>query len=201
MTIPSGIMFGSKVVVVPGYASGFTHSANIASLLEGQNYRWVQRGEPIGEFRIRGSFREGLFARLALTKLHTAAIRCPVSGLLLHTTLSHELSGRLKTWNTMEDPPTAALALLLPNDEPKPEPGDYLYSAMCRLAREMKHYYFQKSRHWSMNGFSPEMLDELIAMQLTARPRIFDGLPRWGDYLDEARTRKPELRPYLNHLT
>ena len=200
MAIPTGITFGSKVVVVPGYASGFTHSAGVASLMDGQNYRWVKRGEQIGEFRINGSYRDSFIARLMSTKLHTAEIRCPVSGLLLHTNLSHELSNRLHGWNTMEEPPSAALALLLPDDEPKPESGAYLYSAMCGLVRDMSHYYFKDSRYWSMKAFTQEQLDHLIDIQLNAQPRIFDALPRWSEYLDEARTRKPELRPYLKHL-
>lgn len=201
MSIPTGITFGSKVLVVPGYASGFTHSANIESLFERENYRWVQRGEAIGEYRIDGSYGEGFLARLTSSKLHTAQIRCPVSGLLLHTTLNHELFGRLEEWNTMKEPPLAACALLLPDDEPKPESGEYIYSAMCRLARDMKHYYYKPSRYWTMSGFSPESFDALIRTQLSAQPRIFDALPNWGDYFDEARTRKPELRPYLKHLT
>lgn len=200
MTIPAGITLGSKVVVVPGYASGFTHSANVVSLLERQNYRWVKRGEPIGEFRIDGSYGEGFLAKLTSTKLHTATIPCPVSGLLLHSTLSHEISSRLEGWNAMKEPPAASFALLLPDDEPRPESGECIYSSMCRLARDMKHYYFKDSRYWSMSGFSPEMFEELISIQINAHPKIFDAMPNWSDYLDDMRTQKPELRPYLKHL-
>lgn len=201
MTIPMGITFGSKVVVVPGYSEDFVHSANIESLMFRQNYRWVQRGEPIGEFRINGSLGDGFFAKLSSTKLYTATIRSPVSGLLLHTELSSHFRRDLDTWNTRKEPPSAVMALLLPDDEPKPEPGTYIYSDMCRLARDMGHYYAKRSRYWSYGAmFSPKELDEICDMQMALQPRIFNALPVWSEYLDEARTLKPELRPYLKHL-
>lgn len=200
MDIPHGITFGSKVAVVPGYASGFTHSGNVLDLMERQNYRWIKRGEPIADFKIEGSYGDSFFSRLIDSKVHFAPIRCPVSGLLLHSTLKHELSSYLKDWNSMINPPLADFALLLPDDEPMPESGEYMYQEMCSLIRGMGHYYFRDSRYWSMGAFSPEALDNLIKLQLGARPMIFDALPTWGEYLDEARTNKPELRPYIKHL-
>lgn len=200
MQIPQGITFGSKVVVVPGYASGFTHSGSVESLMEGQNYRWVTRGDPIGEFRINGSFGDNFISRLTSSKLHSAQIRSPVSGLLLHSTLKDELSLYLEGWNSMKQPPIADFAILLPDDEPKPESGEYMYSLMCRLIRDMSHYYFKDSRYWSMPAFSPDGLEQLIELQMSAQPMIFDALPTWSDYLDQARTQKPALRPYIKHL-
>lgn len=200
MQIPHGITFGSKVVVVPGYASGFTHSGDFLNLMAGQDYRWVTRGDPIGEFQIYGSFGDNFISRLTSSKLHSAPIRCPVSGLLLHSTLQDELSKYLEDWNLMEQPPLAEFAILLPDDEPKPESGQYIYSAMCRLIRDMSHYYFKHSRDWGMRAFSPDVLAILIELQMSAQPVIFDALPKWSGYLDEVRTRKPELRPYIKHL-
>ncbi|MDY6856142.1 MAG: hypothetical protein SWO11_15850 [Thermodesulfobacteriota bacterium] len=200
MDVPQGITFGSKVAVVPGYASGFTHSGNVIGLMDRQNCRWIKRGEPIAEFKIKGSYGKGFFSRLIDSKVHSVPIPCPVSGLLLHTTLKHELSSYLEDWNSMENPPLADFALLLPDDEPKPESGEYMYERMCNLVRDMSHYYFKRSRYWSMKAFSPEILDNLISLQLSANSVIFDALPTWGEYLDEARTNKPELRPYIKHL-
>lgn len=203
MDIPQGITFGTKVVVIPGYLSGFTHSGNIRTYEEKRNYRWVKRGEPIGEFVIEGSYDDSFLARLFNTKLHSSSIKSPVSGLVLHPTLSHELHSYLeeKNWNSMKNPPIANYALLLPDDEPKPESGNYIYSDMCRLIQNMKHYYFKKSRYWSMGEFSEDGLEGLIKNQLNADPLIFDALPKWSGYLDEARTVYPELRPYLKHLS
>ncbi len=200
MQIPNGITFGSKVAVVPGYASGITHSGNVVSLMARQSYRWVARGEAIGEFRIEGSFGDSFLSRLISSKTHSAPIKCPVSGLLLYSELKDELSGYLKDWNSMKQPPIADFALLLPDDEPKPESGKYIYSEMCQLIRDMKHYYFKDSRYWTLPAFSPDNLEKLIEYQIAAQSKIFDALPRWSDYLDEARTKKPELRPFLKHL-
>lgn len=187
-------------MVAPGYASAFTHSAKVVNLMERQNYRWVQRGEPIAEFRINGSYGEGLLARMTSTKDYTALIRSPASGLLLHTDLDHALNHDSKEWNARTDPPTAAFALLLPDDEQQPESGKYMFDAMCRLARDMRHYYLKDSRYWSMTALEPEAFEELMVIQCSANPLIFDALPNWADYLDEARTQKPELRPKLKHL-
>lgn len=199
MNIPSGVTFGSKVAVIPGCASGFTHSGNVESLMKRQNYRWVKRGEPIGRFSIHGSYGNSLLSRLMDSKVHTALIPCPVSGLLLHS----ELDGNafnLEEWNSMQQPPIAAFALLLPDDEPKPDSGEYMYRSMCNLINDMRHYYFKDSRYWSMKAFSPELLSRLIQLQLEVQPKIFDALPRWSEYFDEARTNKPEVRPYIKHL-
>lgn len=198
--VPAGTKFSSKVVVVPGYASGFTHSGNVQSLMQGQNYRWVNRGDAIGEFRLHGSLDDSSLSRLLCSKTHSATIRAPVSGLLLHSTLSHDFSDTLSNWNAMKQAPVASFSILLPANEPAPESGEYVYSAMCRLASDMKHYYLKDSRYWSMAAFTSESFDELVKLQTTAQPRIFDVLPAWSDYLGEAHTLKPELRPLIQHL-
>lgn len=200
MDIPQGITFGTKVAVIPGYASGFTHSGYVTDLCEKKNYCWIKRGDPIAEFKIEGSFNDSFLSRMFDSKVHSAPIRSPVSGLLLHTTLKHELSSYLEDWNSMKEPPLADFALLLPDDEPKPETGEYMYERMCNLARSMSHYYYKKSRFWSMDAFSPDIMDTLISLQLGANPVIFDALPTWEDYLNEARTDKTELRPYIKHI-
>ena len=200
MDIPQGITFGTKVAVIPGYASGFTHSGYVTDLMRKQNYCWIKRGDPIAEFKVEGSYNNSLLSRLIDSKSHSVPILCPVSGLLLHPTLKHELSSYLEDWNSMQTPPLADFALLLPDDEPKPETGEYMYERMCNLIRNMSHYYFRNSRYWSMEAFSPDILDNLIDLQLNANPIIFDALPTWEDYLDEARTNNPEIRPYIKHI-
>lgn len=200
MEVPTGVTFGSKVAVIPGYASGFTHSGDVVSLMKNENYRWVTRGEPIAEFQIHGSCGDNFISRWLSSETHSVQIKCPVSGLLLHSTLKHELSQYLENWNSMKEPPRADFAVLLPDDEPPMETSEYIYSSMCRLIRDMKHYYLKKSRYWSMSAFSPERLEALIEEQLSAQPIVFDALPTWNDYLNEARTKQPELRPYLKHL-
>lgn len=200
MDIPQGITFGAKVAVIPGYASGFTHSGQVKDLFERQSYCWIKRGDPIAEFRIEGSYSNNFLSKLINSKVHSVSIPSPISGLLLHTTLKHELSSYLKDWNSMNSPPMADLALLIPEDEPKPETGKYMYKGMCDLIRNMSHYYYDNSRYWSMEAFSPDHLNNLINLQLSANPIIFEALPTWGDYLDEARTIKPEIRPLIKHI-
>ncbi|KKL19831.1 hypothetical protein LCGC14_2461540 [marine sediment metagenome] len=202
MDIPKDTKFTTKVVVVPSYLGGFTHSGYVRNFTEKRNYRWIKRGEPIGEFVIKGSSYDTFYSRTFNKKLHSVPIKSPVSGLVLHPTLSSglEIFLRDKNWNSLKNPPTANFALLIPDDEPVPETGNYIYAEMCRLIQDMKHYYFRESRYWTMGALSEEKLNELIRFQLSANPLIFDALPNWAPYQKEARIKYPELRPYIDHL-
>ncbi|MBU2876435.1 MULTISPECIES: hypothetical protein [Alteromonadaceae] len=200
MDIPNGITIGSKVAVIPGYASGFTHSGSVIDLLNKQNYCWINRGDPIAEFKINGSYNNNVLSRLIASKVHSVYVPSPVSGLLLNTKLKDETLSYLEDWNSLKAPPLVNFAVLLPDDEPKPETGKYMYKNMCNLARQMSHYYYKNSRYWSMEAFSPDILTRLIDVQLSVNPLIFDVLPKWADHLDEARINKPELRPYIKHI-
>lgn len=203
MQIPNGISFGSKVLVVAGCDSWFRHSGELVGLMEaplrGQGFRWVKRGDPIAEFRIHGSVGDSFLSRWTSSELHTAPIRCPASGLVLHGRLNDGFAHYLANWHSTNYP-GVDFAILLPDDEPTPESAEYVYSPMCHLIRKMSHYYFKKSRSMGWSAFSPDKLEGLLKLQLGAQPKLFDALPFWSSYFDEARTDKPELRPYLKHL-
>ncbi len=196
--VPSGISFGNKVLVVPGIASQFTHSGEINSVLETGTYTWISRGDAIAEFFIDGSYSSGFLSRTFSNQRHVVEIRSPVSGLVLHATLDDEHS--LAKWSSLKQPPLAKFAILLPDDEPQPENASFIFGSTCALIQDMKHYYLKQSRRWSMGPFTEQRLDELISLQRSVSPLIFDALPFWRDYLDEARTKRPELRPLLKHL-
>ena len=201
MEIPKGISFGSKVLVLPGYLGGFTHSGYMNKYSKKRNYRWIKRGEPIAEFVIRGSYYNSLYSRLFNTEEHSVVIKSPVSGLGLHQILSTDSRLERDSWlKDSSNPPYANYAILLPDDEPPPQTGEYMYSSMCNFIMNMKHYYFKDSRYWTMKGFFEEHLKDMIKIQLSANPIKFDALPNWKDYLNEARTNFPELRPHLKHL-
>lgn len=187
--VPSGVKFSSKVVVVPGYLSGLTHSGEFLNLMERKSYPWINRGDIVGEFRIHDSD-------------HIAPIRAPASGLLLHKELSCDgcSASSAREWNNRVQPPLAKLAILLPEDESAPESVQYIYSEMCRIVCEMKHRYLEKSRYWSMGPFTSEVFDELVKLQTAREPKIFDAVPNWRDYIEEAKVKRPELRSLLAHL-
>ncbi len=201
MEIPEGISFGSKVAVIPGYLSPFTHSGHMNDLRKKLIYRWINRGDVIGLFEIKGSYDNNIFSRTFNSKTHTANIKSPVSGLVLHSTLKHTFTNDFERWNSGKGQTLANFAILLPDDEPKTESGNFMYHQMCRLVKDMSHYYLRKSRYWSMGAYTLEDLDEYIKLQLNTNPLIFDALPHWGDYLDEVRIKYPELRPYIKHLS
>lgn len=200
VSIPSGIAFGTKALVVPGLASAFTHSGYIRGVHEGNNYRWIKRGEAIGRLDIDGTESGGFFADLFGSNTHTAFVKSPVSGLLLHNSYTDAPEYSLKDWNTAAHPPLAALALLLPEGEPSPESGKYVFGDACRLVDQMRHYYLKASRYWTLEAMDNDRISALIDLQLNMQPRIFDASPKWDDYFREARIQKPALRPYLKHL-
>lgn len=198
--IPEGIAFSDKVLIVPDLYSGFTHSGHVSAPLEGKNYSWVRRGQPIGAFEISGSRSPGFLSALISQETATATVRSPASGLLLSTRFDTSFSQSLEALQTQDDPPISAFTLLLPIDEPAPENGEYLYGDVCRTARDFEHYYLKDSRYWSMNGFDKSAFDDMLRKQCAFRCRTFDAMPRYADYFDEARTRRPYLRPNLSHL-
>ncbi len=201
MKIPQGISFGSKVAVIPGYLSPFTHSGHMNDFDKKLRYRWINRGDVIGQFEIKGSYDNNIFSRTFNSKTHTADIKSPVSGLVLHSTLKHTFTNDFENWNSDKGQKLANFAMLLPDDEPKPESGNFMYYRMCRLVRDMCHYYLRNSRYWSMGAYTLENLEKYIKTQLNTNPLIFEALPYWGDYLDEVRIKHPELRPYIKHLS
>lgn len=199
--IPTGITFGSKVLVVPGIASELTHSGDFQREHDNSDsYRWIRRGDPITEFCIEGSRASSGLMRAFTNQPHTAQVRSPASGLILHTGLDATMSHHLTNLQQNSSAYWATFAILLPDDEPPAEGPDYIYGPLCNLVREFSHYYLKPSRRRSMGPFSEEKLSSLLSLQRQVGSRVFDVLPRWSDYLNEARTRHPCLRPYIKHL-
>ncbi len=198
--IPQGITFGRKVLVMPGIGSGFTHSGDIKENLQGRNYHWIQRGAPVAEFYIDGSHAGNSLIRAFTSKTYTAAIRAPVSGMILHSTVGTSLNSDVSDLSRQSHPPLAQFSILLPDDEPPAEGGEYIFGDVCRLIRDFQHYFLKPSRYWSMGPFTSDELGKLLTSQQRSACGVFDALPFWADYLNEARTKYPHLRPYLKHI-
>jgi hypothetical protein len=125
----------------------------------------------------------------------SASIRCPASGLILHSTYEDNCTVELE-----DSPPTGLFSLLLPDDEPDPVTGDRLFADAVRLIRDHMDVMARPSRYFSMGARDPSEVEELLQRQLAANPRVYPALPHWKDHLDEARTRHPSLRPHIKHL-
>ena len=183
--IPEGITFGHKVVVIPSVSNAFTHSGDMEERLH-RTYKWINRGDPLGHYRIAVDRIDIPVLRFfAGTKPHSAAIPSPVSGLLIHH---------------IYDFGSDITAVLLPDDEPAAEDGQYMFRSMCHLCIDQQKYFLKPSRYWSLNAYSKQRFQEIIETQLSRSCQYVDAMPRYEDYFDEARTRHPNLRPYLRHL-
>ncbi len=193
--VPAGIVFGSKVLVVPPLTGQFSHSGHLAGLTSAVNYRWVNRGEYVARFTISTPKIDlPLIKYFGGKQYHSSYFRSPVSGLILHPHYEH---GFLEL---TEDPPTAGFAILMPNNEAPAEKGVYIFSQTCDLVRKSRELYMKDSRYWSMRAFSTEEIEEFLLKQEDCNCRVYEALPHWNDYFNEARMRHPDLRPHLRHL-
>lgn len=196
--VPEGVQFGDRVLTVPSLFGGiFTHAGDVTpETSKTRSYAWVNRGDLIGTlWLVKRKWNVPVLGAFAGRDRYTAPILCPASGLIVHST--YQANGVVEF---DDDPPTAAFALLLPDDEPKPVPGDVMFRDAANLIRNHIDVMLQPSPFWSMPPKSPERIEELLQTQLAANSRAYPALPRWQDYFDEARTRHPELRPHLKHL-
>ncbi|WP_156313744.1 MULTISPECIES: hypothetical protein [unclassified Citromicrobium] len=196
--IPEGITFGDEVMALAGLDDDFLHSGRIKSCFDAAGYTWVNRGDPIGELSIEGSeFTNPVFAMFT-QKTFRAFVRSPVSGLILHSDIG-SLNSSPEKWNSATSA-FAKFAILLPDDEPRPEDASFVYSEICDLARSFARYYLKSSRYWSQGPLDPEDFQGMLTKQMRYEPIVLSARPNWDDYLDEARTKHPCLRPYLKHL-
>ncbi|CAN0598245.1 unnamed protein product, partial [Ectocarpus sp. 12 AP-2014] len=200
--VPDGIVFGDKVVLVPGLQQRlFTHSGWIESTIpRGQNYTWVDRGDVIGRYHMEiPNFDTDYLRHIMGSKHISAEIRSPVSGLVLHSYFDDFVS-----WPAPGDAennlPLAAFSILIAEDEPLPEANSYMFARAVQLIRDCKRLLFRSSRRWSLGPMTEEQFSRLVKAQTDTECLVVDALPKFQDYLEEARTKYPSLRPHLKHL-
>lgn len=196
--VPEGITFGHQVLAVPSLFGGlFTHAGGVGSETEKtRQYACIARGDLIGTLYIhRPKSTLPILSSLLGTDSYTAPILSPVSGLILHSPYEHD-----KTVEFDDTPPTSAFAILLPDDEPDPIPGEVMFSKAADLIRRNMAVLQRPSIRWSMLAKDPKEVEATLRRQLAANPRAYPAMPHWKACLDDARTRYPSLRPHLKHL-
>lgn len=180
--IPDGITFGSKVARIPPVASQLLHCGKIIGLVSGKNYAWVQRGQPIAKFILYVSKKDR----------REVYIPAPVSGMLLYT--SYEFG------DVEIDGVGQRMVILLPDDEPPAEGGDYMFSRLCQTCWDFRAPFLVESTHVTSAGMPEESLRSILDEQLTYSCKYASAMPEYNDYFEEARSRHPALRPFLKHL-
>ena len=201
--VPEGITFGHRVALVPGLQQRlFTHSGRIEDdIWRGRSYSWITRGEVIGRYHMDvPKISAGYLRHFSGTTYHKADIRSPVSGLVLHTTFSSFVDWPAQNAGETVIPTMPPFAVLMPDDEPAPEGNGYIFRDALTLIQNCRAPLFQPSRYWSMDAMDDEQFSRLLNLQKQVACIILDALPRYQDYLEEARTRYPSLRPHLKHL-
>lgn len=200
--IPKGITFGTKALLIPGLQVRlFTHSGWIEDdLLRDKQYCWIERGDVIGRYHMDVPNSDADYLRHLMGTEHMSVdIMSPVSGLVLHRTLTHFVEWP-KPGTDESKLPVSGFAVLMPDDEPPPENNDYMFRGAINFIRQHKGPLFRDSRYWTMGPMEEEQFAKLIQLQKEAECIEVNALPRYEDYLNEARTRFPSLRPHLKHL-
>ena len=170
--IPEGIQFGSKVVVIPSVSMAFSHSGNMKSEYK-NTYVWIDRGDSLGHYTIEADKTDIPLLKLFYgTETKSVSISSPVSGLLIHATYDFATSNSLT-------------AVLLPDDEPGAQNGEYIFRNLCRLCSRYKNYFLKPSRYWSLGARTEEQFENHISEQLSKKCEIVDALPKYKDYFDD----------------
>lgn len=205
--IPDGIVFGKKVVLVPGPQDLlFSHSGRFQNRLENlKSYSWLQRDDIIGRYHMNVPNSNAEYFRHFLgSEDLSVEVRSPVSGLLLFPSLFMSSLSMLGSWPKQEDVtdnnPSVSFAVLVADDEPPPETCEKIYSPAIRFIRDHRGPFFRESRYWTRPAMTEEQFECLIDMQLSADCLFIDAMPKFEKYFEEARTRYPHLRPHIKHL-
>lgn len=198
--IPTGITFGDKVALIPALSFIFSHSGHLTNdLYRHKSYTWIKRGDPIGEYRISTPKVDIPIIKFFLTEdEHKVIVRSPVSGLIIFP--FYDYGAEDYDYNVSESSPPLRMTILLPDDEPPAEDGHYLSSDICRVCWEHRHFFLKPSRYWSMAGYEENELKEFLDKQKKYLCKYYNAMPHFEKYFQEARTRYPQLRPFLKHL-
>ncbi|WP_299677073.1 hypothetical protein [uncultured Roseobacter sp.] len=200
--IPVGVTLGDKVVIVPGFQQRlFTHAGRPdEEIWWGKEYSWIKRGQVIGRYHMTiPNSNEDYFRHFMGKKEKSVDVRSPVSGLILHSHFNDFIHWPEQE-NAPEELPIAAFAILVPDDEPKPDSAEHMFGDLIRFMMDNKGPLFRHSPYWSLEPMDDELFEQLIEMQKNATCLVTNAMPRYQDYLEEARTKYPYLRPYLKHL-
>lgn len=198
--VPAGITFGRRALLIPAVSDAFRHSGDLTGLRSNHPYTWVSRGDPIGSYRISVPKTDiPLFSMLVNETVHEVQIPSPASGLVIYS--SYNFENDKHDFSRIEDPSAFyRMTLLLPDDEPPAENGEYMFSVLCQCCWRNRSPFLKPSRSWTWGAFTESGLRECLDDQLQLKPRYVDVMPRFERYLQDARTRYPHLRPHLRHL-
>ena len=200
--IPNGVTLGNKVLLVPSISYVFSHCGYIENLkTDGDGYSWLKRGDAIAKCTLREPRVDLPFLRYMLGSVdRSVTIRSPASGLLLHYIYNFANDKDDFERLSIEHSPPARFAILLPDDEPPPDSAERLFSELCRVAWDHRTPFLKPSMYWTKNAMAEDVLKTYLEEQRRLESHIYDAMPRYEAYLQEARTRHPELRPHLKHL-
>lgn len=203
-TIPKGVEFSDKFVIVPGPQQRlFTQSGGVKeNLLESRYGQWIERGDVIGEVFIDAPKSSFPYLRhIAGRTRYAATIRSPVSGLVLVSSYNTTVDWIESEDDRRYDKETPyQLTILLPKGEKAPEGPAYLFSDICRMARKNRHAFAVHSPYWGLGPIDDELFQDLCRKQ---ERWVCAKLPPNKNLIGHVRdllSYHRDLYPYIRHL-
>lgn len=197
--VPPGRTLGDKVIEIPEVDHHF------ARPLRGKNFSgyprgihapgtWINRGDPITKVELLiPRFGISIVDFFVPKVVNRIFLKSPVSGLLLDSAV-----GLSNTLRSVFGSPTS---LLLPDDEPPPESGHYMFSELCDFCRAHREYFLPEVVDFGSGKLlTEEEFMKGLEWQENLSCKIYDAMPRYKAYIRRIRTQRPEWRPLLKHL-
>ena len=196
--IPSGIQFGTKVLLVPAISHAFRRSekltdiANVTGVERGVGFHWVNRGDPVGKFVVR-------VPKLFGESVYEALIPAPASGLLMGSDYRFaDDEQEFSRYDEANFAPPVRVSILLPDDEPPPRASKQVFFKFTECVWERRSVYLKSYEHFE--ALDERTLESLLEKQCQLPSHVVDAMPHYEDYLQAARIEHSDLRPYLKHL-
>lgn len=198
--IPSGITFGNKVAILPLTPGIFDRAIWIQACLSNnpkvlyKPYTWINRGENLMEFTIltpkTGIPLIDLLANRVYNKIY---LKSPVSGLILNS--RHDFSSMMDDSSAIY----TSTSILLPDNEPTANNGEYIFGDLCNFCWENRSYIFYKPREFR-GHLDDVKLHNIFSKVIQKTCSYSEAMPYFEPYFQEASNRHSQLRPYLKHL-
>ncbi|HWT01297.1 MAG TPA: hypothetical protein VN256_13700 [Pyrinomonadaceae bacterium] len=184
LPVPDGVTFGDQVLVMPAINTVFERAVT-HWWRPLQNGTWVNRGDTLSYCSVKKE-NASVLERFLARDWMRIPLRSPASGLILKGTDCFD-----QAW----------AAILLPENEPRPEPPEYVFGELCDFFYEHRAYIFRNVKKAQASAArTDEELKGLFDEQRAASYDTASARTTYGQDIKWFSEGDDELRPRLVHL-
>ena len=202
-SIPEGVIFGTKVLLMPQLSAVFDTPIWYQHCNSREHPNWrVKAGDWVGR-------RDQLLSLLAKRSSlfgedKRAFVVSPVSGLVIFT--AQQIGGTI--FDDKFNVARSWIAILLPEQEPAPLPGKKAFAHLCETCSEYRESIYQKQGTRGWDDRSDTGLEREFNKQLSQEPSTIDLLDVRNDeeegyfyhYINLLRSERSDLVRHLQHI-